>query len=153
LSSSLIIDGQSYTLVGDIKTLADDIAANPSGFYALAKPYDASADGTYTSSPVSSGFSGTFEGLGNTVSNLSISADGKDLYGFFLAILTKGTVRDFGVVDANFAFGSFSLIGVLAGNNGGAISRCWTNGTIRFGTGEGAGGLTGANSGEITHSF
>src|SRR6185437_14547218 len=29
LSSSLIIDGQSYTLVGDIKTLAADIAASP----------------------------------------------------------------------------------------------------------------------------
>src|SRR5581483_5164798 len=34
LNSSLVINGQSYTLVGDIKTLAADIAANPSGFYA-----------------------------------------------------------------------------------------------------------------------
>src|SRR2546429_218368 len=53
LNSSLVIDGQSYTLVGDIKTLAADIAANPSGFYALAKPYDASADGVYHSAPIS----------------------------------------------------------------------------------------------------
>jgi hypothetical protein len=35
LSRSLIIDGQSYMLVGDIKTLASDIALNPSGAYAL----------------------------------------------------------------------------------------------------------------------
>jgi len=31
--------------VGDIASLASDIAANPSGMYALAKDYDARADG------------------------------------------------------------------------------------------------------------
>ncbi|HEX3653384.1 MAG TPA: hypothetical protein VHU18_11235, partial [Rhizomicrobium sp.] len=69
LGSSLIIDGNSYTLVGDIKTLASDIAANPSGFYALAKPYDASVDGTYTTSPIATTFAGVVEGSGNTISN------------------------------------------------------------------------------------
>src|ERR1041385_2177402 len=38
LSSSLVIDGNSYVLVADIKTLAANIAGNPSGFFALAKP-------------------------------------------------------------------------------------------------------------------
>ncbi|HEX3943754.1 MAG TPA: hypothetical protein VHW69_06685, partial [Rhizomicrobium sp.] len=83
LGSSLIIDGNSYTLVGDIKTLAADIAANPSGFYALAKPYDASVDGTYTARPVSGTFGGVFEGLGNVFSNVSINiVSNEDLFGF-----------------------------------------------------------------------
>lgn len=62
LSSSLDINGASYTLVGDIATLASDIASNPSGRYALANNYDASADGTYVSSPIPTTFTGSFEG-------------------------------------------------------------------------------------------
>jgi hypothetical protein len=54
LGSNLVIDGNIYTLVGDMKTLA----ADPSGFYALAKPYDASVDGTYSSAPVGTKFFG-----------------------------------------------------------------------------------------------
>src|SRR5581483_6762914 len=97
MSSSLVINGNSYTLVGNIKTLAAGIAANPSGFYALANDYDASVDGVYSSSPVASGFSGTFDGLGNAFSSLSMAANGKGLYGLFLAVLTAGIVRDVGV--------------------------------------------------------
>ena len=65
LASSLIVNGNSYTLVGNIATLASDIASNPSGFYALANDYDASVDGTYSSAPVTTTFNGTFEGLGH----------------------------------------------------------------------------------------
>jgi hypothetical protein len=72
LGSSLIIDGNSYMLVGDVKTLATDVAYNPSGFYALAKPYD--AHGTYSGTPVSVTFEGIFEGLGNAISGLAIEA-------------------------------------------------------------------------------
>ena len=39
LSSSLIVNGNGYTLVGDIDTLAADIAVNPFGFFALANNY------------------------------------------------------------------------------------------------------------------
>ncbi|HEY5239502.1 MAG TPA: hypothetical protein VIJ62_14060, partial [Rhizomicrobium sp.] len=45
--SSLIINGNTYTLVNDIATLATDIAANTSGHFALAKSYNAQPDGTY----------------------------------------------------------------------------------------------------------
>ena len=76
LASSLIIDGQSYTLVGDIKTLAADITANASGSYALAKPYDVSVDGKYRSPPIGTQLDGTFEGLGNAISRLTVSAKG-----------------------------------------------------------------------------
>ncbi len=72
LESSLIVNGTSYTLVGDVKSLAAAIEADPTGSYALAADYDATADGTYTASPVRVGFRGNFEGLGHTIRNLSI---------------------------------------------------------------------------------
>src|SRR5438552_6225657 len=52
LSSAVTINGQPYTLVGDIQTLAQAIKSNPSGNYALAADYDASADGVYSSAPI-----------------------------------------------------------------------------------------------------
>ena len=64
LTSSLIVNGNSYTLVGDIATLASDIASNPSGFYALANDYDASVDGTYSSAPIITAFEWHVRGAG-----------------------------------------------------------------------------------------
>ena len=66
-SDRLEINGASYALVDNIATLASGIAANPGGNYALANSYDASIDGTYDSSPVDTVFSGSFQGLGNSV--------------------------------------------------------------------------------------
>jgi hypothetical protein len=71
-SSSLIINGQSFTLVKDIATLAADIAANPSGFYALANSYDAKHV-KFDKVPVPTPFAGIFEGLGQTISHLKIT--------------------------------------------------------------------------------
>src|SRR5579862_7917208 len=70
LSTALTINANAYTLVSDITTLAAYIAANPSGFYALANAYDASQDGTYSSAPVTTTLAGVFEGFGNTIRNL-----------------------------------------------------------------------------------
>ena len=73
LSSVLTIDKVAYTLVNSIAGLASAIAANPAGNFALAASYDASQDGTYKDSPIPTTLTGTVEGLGNTISNLSIN--------------------------------------------------------------------------------
>jgi hypothetical protein len=73
LSSTLTINGTPYVLVNSVASLASAIAANSSGAFALATNYDAKKDGTYTSSPIATVFSGSFNGLGNRISNLSIN--------------------------------------------------------------------------------
>src|SRR5579871_2778100 len=73
LASGIAINGTSYTLVGSIQQLATAVAANPAGSYALANDYNARHDRTYASAPVATTLTGAFEGLGNTISNLSIS--------------------------------------------------------------------------------
>lgn len=73
LASSLIINGTTYTLVGDIATLASGIAAHPTHSFALANNYDAGVDGTYGAIPIPTTFFGAFDGLGNTISNLTMS--------------------------------------------------------------------------------
>lgn len=79
LASSLIINGRNYTLVGDIATLASGIAAHPTASFALANNYDASVDGTYGSTPIPTTFFGVFDGLGNTISNLTMSTSSGSL--------------------------------------------------------------------------
>jgi len=152
LASSLVIDGNDYTLVGDIKTLAADIAANPSGFYALAKPYDASADGTYTVSAIPVRLEGVFEGLGNTISNFTLRFGAQiDLFGFFKDVGVEGIVRDFGLRNADLG-GANGILGTLSGSNEGIIQACWADGKLTGPKGS-DGGLLGTNGGLVSRSF
>jgi len=72
LSSKLTINGASYKLINTVRGLAKAVAKNPTANFALAKSFDASGDGTYTAAPVQTTLNGSFEGLGNTISNLTI---------------------------------------------------------------------------------
>ncbi|MBV9571915.1 MAG: hypothetical protein JO056_11810 [Alphaproteobacteria bacterium] len=152
-SSSLIIDGHTYTLVYDIKTLAADVAANPSGYFALAKPYDASVDGTYSGAAVLSDFQGIYEGLGNSIAKFRVSFVGYegDLYGLFAQVAVQGIVRHFGLLNANVTGPSFGrvIVGAIVGNNNGLVDSCWVTGAIKAGTGGGIGAIAGANGGLI----
>ncbi|HEX3945209.1 MAG TPA: hypothetical protein VHW69_14080 [Rhizomicrobium sp.] len=153
LASSLIIDGNSYMLVGDIKTLASDIAANPSGFYALAKPYDASADGIYTSSPTQVVFQGVFEGMGNGISKFSMNSDAASSTGLFAMVGDGGSVRDLAIVNALLDSKGTQQVGLLAELNYGQIVRCWVTGNIHFSRAAyDVGGLVAGNLGTITNS-
>ncbi|MGH6890497.1 MAG: GLUG motif-containing protein [Rhizomicrobium sp.] len=161
LSSSLTINGVSYTLIGDLKTLASDIAANPSGNFALANNYDASGDGTYASSPIAS-FGGTFDGLGTSFSNLSVDGatqtDEGTFEGLFAYVERSGTVRNIAVsnavisVPANVAGG-----GVLVGGNYGTVQSCGATGSVSGGKLKKffpeLGGLVGFNDGTIAYSY
>jgi hypothetical protein len=150
LNSSLIINGASYTLVGNIAALASDIANNPSGHYALANDYDASADGTYSTVPIPTTFTGTFEGLGNRISNLSIDDATDDIVGLFAEVDAGGVVRDIEVAHANVS-GAGTLVGVLAGFNKGAFARVSASGAASNSNIE-VGGIVGALIGTITNS-
>ena len=140
LSSPLTINGTAYTLVNKISALARAILANPSGAFALAKNYDAEKDGTYSAPPISTTFTGTFEGLGNTISNLSISDPSRTEVGFF-AIIDGGSVHDIGFKSANVSTtATFTLLGVLAGyvegadvvgsNYSGVVTGSWASGSV-----------------------
>ena len=153
-SSSLIVAGNAYTLVSDIGTLASDVTSSPSGFYALAKDYDATGDGTYTGAPVTTTFGGTFEGLGHTISNLSVNQTGsQSSLGFFAQV--TGTARDVALTNASITCGGSALYGgVLAGSNSGTVLNASATGTLTCTGGDGVGGLVGENAtgATITHS-
>jgi|HubBroStandDraft_2_1064218.scaffolds.fasta_scaffold17381_2 hypothetical protein len=158
LASGLTINGHPYTLVNDIATLASDIAATPGGYYALAKSYDATPDGTYAASPIPTTYVGAFEGLGNTISHLTINSTDLDL-GLFKKLGAGGTLRDIGVPEASVTnvprlYSFIAYVGTLVGFSDGTIFGAFGSGTVTTGKDPWAGGLVGAiNSGSISNSF
>jgi hypothetical protein len=147
LSSSLVIDGASYTLAGDLATLASDIAANPAGHYALANNYDASADGTYTTSPIPTSLTGVFNGLGNSVSNFTIVAEDSE-FGLFREL--PGTVAWLKIENAEVVRATMIVggdAGILAGASSGTIIGVSTSGNAAASAP--VGGLVGVFSGTM----
>jgi hypothetical protein len=156
LSSALSINGTAYTLVGSIKSLAAAIANNPSGAYALAADYDASADGTYSSPPVSTTFAGNFDGLGNDISHLTIDAQG-----MFYSISAPASVSHLRLKKLKITTASQSetYVGGLAPSNTGSLFEDSVTGTMTVTIPVGGepcpcaiGGMIGGNDGPIDRS-
>jgi hypothetical protein len=158
LASGLTIDGSAYVLVGDLKTLASDIASNPGGDFALAGCYDASGDGTYNGSVVSTEYFGIFTGLGNTISNPSIVGGHERGVGngMFALVGNTGVLENIGIVNANIVATEavkYVNAGPLAGDNSGTIAFAYSTGSVTIGKDSQAGGLVGINAGIITNSY
>jgi len=144
LHSKLLINGGSYMLVRNIRQLAKAIAKNSSGCYALSRNYNAANDGTYSQSPISITFTGTFEGLGNRISNLSVN-DPTDSASVGLFAHTGKLTHNVNLSAVSVsAGGANATAGGLAGG-GGNISHSSVSGSV-FGS-RYAGGLIGVGAG------
>jgi hypothetical protein len=139
LSSALSINGAAYTLVNSLATFA---ATGGKGFIALAQSYDASADGTYTTAPMPELY-GAFEGLGNTISNLTVNDTSEESVGLIGFMSYTASVRDLQIANANIT-GSTLGAGALTGSADGLIYGVSSSGTVTAG---GAGGLIGITNG------
>ena len=138
---ALTINGNSYTIANSVSQLASDISSNAGGDFALANSYNASGDGTYSSSPISTPFTGTFEGLGNTISNLTVNDGSNDFVGLFGT--SEGTIRNVGVVGGSVS--GDAQVGGLVGYNLGTIISSFSTVSVN-GTTD-VGGLVGENFG------
>ena len=151
---SLTINGGSYTLVNNISQLATDILANANGLYAFANSYNAAGDGTYAQSPITPTFTGTFEGLGNTISNLTINdATAGAFVGLFAQVGTDGTVKDTGLLGVNVTGGQDAESRRPCGFADGAIMQSFVTGAVSGSSGSAVGGLAGTNAGTISLSY
>ncbi len=96
-------------------------------------------------------FKGKFDGNGKSIKNLdltgSVIGNGTGLFG----ILAEGAeINDLAVIDATV--NGTTCTGILAGKNGGTISRCYSAGNVSA-TSICVGGLVGENGGKIVDSY
>lgn len=115
----LLINGAKFPLFNSISSLAAAIAASPSGAFALANAYDATQDGVYSAAAVPTTFGGTFDGLGNTISNLTIDdPTPDDKVGLFATLGNTSVIRNLRLAKPAVTGGDGSgsgSIGAIAG--------------------------------------
>ncbi|MBM7131386.1 MBG domain-containing protein [Dyella mobilis] len=180
-SNTLQINGQPYTIITTLgapgSTTGTDLqgingALNCACYFALGANIDASATANWGNSAfgsqIGSGFvpighqfnptdfnmfAGTFDGLGHTISGLTINLPGSDNVGLFGYTSTTATIRNVGLVGISIE--GESDVGGLVGYNYGTISQAYAIGAINGnGVGANAGGLVGFNdSARISQAY
>ena len=129
--------GASYTLSGDLDaagTSGGDVWNSSAGFVPIGS----------SSAP----FTGTLDGLGHTISNLTIDLPSQGRTGLFGQVGSSGVVENLGLVNANVT-GS-SQVGALAGLSAGTLSNVYATGTVNGSSY--TGGLLGVNNGTVEGS-
>jgi hypothetical protein len=156
MASQLTIDGDDYRLVNSVAGLAAMVAAHPKGHIALANDYDAKQDGQVTRVPVQTDFAGTFDGLGNKITNFAIFDTADMEIALFTALKAKGMIRNLGMTEVNvLAENSFNnIVAGLVAYNAGTIYNCYVDGgTARTDFRGTLGGLVGVNYGVVGRSW
>lgn len=151
ISSSLVINGQTFTLAADLPSLAADMATNTGGEFALAADYDAA--GQVFKRATIPYFQGAFEGLGHTIRRLKIRGGKSQWTGMFAQIGSGAIVRDINLRQADVRSGKSVYVGGLAGQNAGTIVDASIGGTVRNDADNSlVGGLVGDNEGSVVRS-
>jgi filamentous hemagglutinin family protein len=135
--ASLKINGSAYTLIYSMSALASDLNG-ATGDYALATTL---GSGGHTGAVVGS-FGGTFTGLGNYITDLTITGSTNET-GLFGELSAGGEIRDIGLVGGSVSGGS--KVGALAGIAEGLVLDAYAT-TGVSGTSD-VGGLVGYVSG------
>ncbi len=129
---------------------------NLAGHYALANDLDVSSISNFTAIGESTAFSGTFNGLGHTISNLTINTSTLNYAGLFGQITSGSSIENVGLVGASVtATGNGSMVGALLGyNDGGSVTDAYSTGNVSGGNNSVVGGLVGYNkAGSITDVY
>ncbi|WP_343587055.1 YDG domain-containing protein, partial [Herbaspirillum sp.] len=134
--------------------------ANLAKNYVLGSNIDASATSGWNSNagftPIgnsTTNFTGNFDGLGHTISGLTINLPGQGGIGLFGFAGAGSVIRNIGVLGGSVT-GHDTVGGLVGANFGGTISNSHATGAISTGVNGGtSGGLAGFNSGAISNSY
>jgi filamentous hemagglutinin family protein len=162
-STALVIGGTSYTVINRLgaagSTTGTDlqgINGNLAGHYALGSNIDAAPTDAWNAgagfTPIGNAmvrFSGTFDGLGHGIGQLTINRPTTDNVGLFGILDTAAAVRGVGLMGGSVR--GANDVGALAGLSYGSISDAHSIGTVK-GAGFDIGGLVGANLGTLKNS-
>ena len=101
VGDELYINGDIYTLVDSLSAMVELINGDPGRNFALIKDCDAAPDGVYASSPISATFTGQFQGLGHTISNLTIKDTATNHHVGLFGTVHQGGVANLSLVNVN----------------------------------------------------
>jgi len=162
----LSIGGTAYTVINTLGapgsmtgTDLQGINGNLAGHYALGSNIDASATATlawnsgagFTPIGTSSApFTGAFNGLGHTITNLTISLPTTNNVGLFGYIGPTAIVKNVGLVGGSVSGAQY--VGELVGHSYGSVLNSYATGSVN-GASNDIGGLIGYNYGAVINSY
>ncbi len=149
-TGTLEINGDPFTVISD-KAGLQAMTGDLTGFYALGASFTSVGAFTPVGDSVAAAFTGTFEGLGNVITGLSVSgaANGTGLFG-----ASGGDIRNVGLKTVSIASDPGNPdVGGLVGFNSGRVRNSFVTGTVSAPTSTNVGGLVGRNLGEVSHSY
>ncbi|WP_211473880.1 YDG domain-containing protein [Collimonas humicola] len=175
-SGVLTMNNHVYTVINSLGTATSSgdgtlqgTLGNLAGYYALGSDINAAATSAWNSgagfTPIggkgvtvltpAQEFSGVFDGLGHTVSGLTINDGSLVGIGMIGAVGAAGVVRNVGLLGGSVAVTSSNYTGALVGQNFGKISNSFSTATVSASSNATfIGGLVGENSGgTITRSY
>jgi filamentous hemagglutinin family protein len=130
---------------------------NLAGNYVLGTNIDAAATSGWNSgaglAPIGNSgtqFTGIFDGLGHTVSDLTINRPGSNYVGLFGMVDAGGVVQNVGLMRGSVTAGH--SVGALMGQNRGTVRNSYATGSVT-GSAFAIGGLVGQNYGTISNSY
>jgi filamentous hemagglutinin family protein len=162
---SLSIAGSAYVVINSLgaagSTTGTDLQGVNGGLaahYALGSNIDASATAAWNGGAgftpigtIASPFTGTFDGLGHAISNLTINLPSMNFVGVFGVLDSAGGIRNTGVRGGSVQGGAY-FVGGLVGLNYGTVSNSYMTGSVTGGLNS-IGGLVGLNYGTISNSY
>jgi len=140
------------TTVQQLQEMQDDLNA----YYALGSDIDASATSSWNGGEgfepvgnITTGFTGTLDGLGHIITGLFIYKSSTDFVALFGLLRESAEIGNVGLAGVDIT--GYSDVGALVGYNGGAqISHCWSSGNVTGvesgGINSRVGGLVGRNA-------
>jgi filamentous hemagglutinin family protein len=149
-NATFSVNGQAYTLIRNADQL-QDMQLDLAGHYALAVDIDASETAGWNAEagfdPVGddgSLFIGTFDGLGHTITGLTINRPFEQYVGLF-GYTDGAMIRHLGLVGGSVT-GNLYVGGLVGYNYRGTIETSYATGTV-MSSGFSVGGLVGVNEG------
>ena len=139
----LVSDTKTVTIKNNIISTIDDLKAiaNSDKYYILNSDIDLSSEQNWE--PIK-GFTGTLDGKGHSLTNLSIDSVNNENLGLFSEL--QGTIKDLKVENAQItAKGDIGKAGIIAGTNKGTISNVTVEGSINVKFYNNVGGIVGYN--------
>jgi filamentous hemagglutinin family protein len=161
-SDGTAVDYTIITGLGDINNPSPAdllmLSVSYNGYFVLGADIDASATASWVGGagfePVPD-FMGTFDGLGHTITGLTINRPDKNAVGLFGLTEDSAIVRNVGMVGG--AITGNGSVGSLVGSNYGTITHAYATGAVTNvappSTLGAAGGLVGSNNGSITNAY
>ena len=144
-----VVNAETLKRVG--KGIGEYAAWSLSAHYKQAKDIDMAGEefapiGDNNTENNNSRFSGSYDGNGKTISNLTINAPNSDVQGLFGYIGDGAIVRNLGLLNISIA-GKDYVGGVVGINYHGTVENCYISGSV-IGRG-GVGGIVGSNFGTV----